>query len=219
MLSEQREQSSQDTEGPAGADDGPLRLCVATRRTRPPADLIRFVVDPDGHIVPDLAHRLPGRGVWVDSTYDAVATAVKTKSFARSLKRNATAAPDLADMVDQLMIRRLCEAVSIANKAGQIVTGFAKVDAALGSGTVIALLHGKDAAADGCQKLDRKLAAVAQAQGRKPIIVDVLTIDELSLAIGRENVVHAALAEGGAARRILAETERLLRYRSGNAIT
>ena len=214
MLSKDREQHDCDTEG-----DGPLRLCVATRRTKPPGDLIRFVAAPDGQIMADLAHKLPGRGVWVGATYSDVAGAVRTKAFARSLKHNVTVAQDLADQVETLLVRRLSESISLANKAGQLLTGFTKIDAAVAGGGVVALLHGSDAAEDGRQKLDRKLAAVAESRGATAVVLVPLTIHELSLAIGRENVVHAALTEGGAARRVLAEAERLALYRSGKPVS
>ena len=110
----------------------------------------------------------------------------------------------------------LSDPAVVATKAGEVVTGFSKVETLAGSGEAMALLHGSDAAIDGRQKLDRKHAAVSHSRGRAAIVVDCLTIDELSLAFGRENVVHAALTAGGAARRIVTEAERLIRYRSGN---
>lgn len=200
----------------AEADEGPLRTCIVTRARLEPDRLIRFVVAPDGGIVPDLAHRLPGRGSWVTATRGAVEAAVTGKSFARGFKRQVSVPVDLAERIEALMARRLAEAVSLANKAGQLVAGFAKIDKALAAGEVIALLHGSDASADGCQKLDAKLQAVARSRGVEAWIIDLLTIDELSLAIGRGNVVHAALRDGGAARRVSKEAERLRRYRSGD---
>ena len=116
------------------ADSGPLRLCAVSRAHKPPEELIRFVAGPDGAIVPDLARRLPGRGVWVDATRQAVAAAVRQKAFARSLKRQVSVPADLADLVERLMARRLAEALSIANKAGLVVAGFAKVEELIAAG-------------------------------------------------------------------------------------
>lgn len=207
--------TAQDQDGAEPAGDNPLRQCAVTRQQLPQDDLIRFVAAPDGSIVPDLARKLPGRGVWVTATRQAVEQAVRTKAFSRSLKRQVTAAPDLAENVERLLTKRLLQAISLANKAGQIVTGFTKVDALVGAGQALALVQARDAAEDGRQKLDRKLRAVASAAGREPVVLEILGIEELSLAIGRENVVHAALVEGGASRRVIEEAGRLQRYRSG----
>ena len=117
-----------------GGGSGPLRLCAVSRVQKPPEELIRFVAGPDRAIVPDLARRLPGRGVWVDATRDAVAEAVRRKAFARSLKQNVSVPADLPDLVERLLQKRLAEAVSIANKAGLLVAGFAKVEELIEAG-------------------------------------------------------------------------------------
>ena len=199
------------------ADNGPLRLCAVSRALKPPDELIRFVAGPDGQIVPDLARRLPGRGVWVDATRHAVVTAVRHKAFARSLKRPVSVPADLPDQVERLMVRRLADAVSIANKAGLLVAGFAKVDERMEEGRVALLLHAADAAADGAGKLERKFKALGEPVDAAPRIVRELTGAELSLAIGRPNVIHAAAAEGGASQRLFEEARRLRRYRHGDA--
>src|SRR5262249_62338027 len=111
------------------ANTGPLRQCAVTRAKKPPEELIRFVAGPDGAVVPDLARHLPGRGVWVDATYAAVAAAVRQKTFARSLKRQLSVPADLPARVERLMARRLSEALSLANKAGLVVAGVAKIRA------------------------------------------------------------------------------------------
>jgi hypothetical protein len=186
-----------------------------TRCERPTSELIRFVAGPDGAIVPDLAGRLPGRGVWITASSEAVVRSVATKAFARSLKRPVAVPADLAAQVERLLERRALEALALANKAGQVVAGFAKIEAEVTAGTAMALLHAVEAASDGREKLDRRFKAMAASGGREAAIVACLTIEQMSLALGRANVVHAALQEGGAARRVLAETERLTRFRSG----
>jgi uncharacterized protein len=204
----------------AGATQCPLRTCIVARTEHQPDDLIRFVAGPDGSIVPDLARRLPGRGVWVTLDRKAVATAVKTKAFSRALKRQVTTDPALPDMIDRLMLKRAVDALSIANKAGQFVSGFAKVEAEL-MRAPLALLHAVDAAEDGCHKLDRKWQAInadpSNPDARDALIFSGLTIEQLSLAIGRENVVHACLRQGGAASRFVDAITRLMRYRTGDA--
>jgi predicted RNA-binding protein YlxR (DUF448 family) len=201
------------------ADSGPLRLCAVSRVQMPPEELIRFVAGPDLAIVPDLARRLPGRGVWVGATRDAVAEAVRRKVFAKSLKKNVSVPADLADLVERLLRKRLAEAVSIANKAGLLVVGFAKVAEAIEAGRAFALIHAVDAAADGVDKLDRKFKALGRDEGAPATIVRELASAELSLAFGRSNVIHAAAAEGGASRRLIEEARRLGRYRLGPAQT
>jgi len=200
------------------ADSGPLRQCAVSRAHKPPEELIRFVAGPDGAIVPDLARRLPGRGVWVDATKEAVAAAVGQKAFARSLKRQVSAPADLPELVERLMARRLAEALSIANKAGLVVTGFTKVDEMVAGEKSAVLLHATDAAADGVAKLDRKFKALAGSDESPPAIIRELTGAEMSLAMGRPNVIHAAAAEGGATHRLIEEARRLKRYRLGQEL-
>jgi predicted RNA-binding protein YlxR (DUF448 family) len=197
---------------------GSVRLCIATREERDPDDLIRFVAAPDGSIVPDLGRRLPGRGVWVSAHREAVEQAVKAKAFARSLKRPVNAGSDLPEMVDRLLVRRVIDALSLANKAGQVVYGFDQVDAVVTRNEAKALVHGCDAAAGGRQKLDRKFEAIQRDLGKSPRIVDCLTIQQMSLATGRSNVVHAAVIQGGAAKHFIKEADRLRRYRSSSNV-
>jgi uncharacterized protein len=192
-----------------------MRRCALTRVERNPDDLLRFVADPEGRLVPDLSRRLPGRGVWVTADKASVEAAVEAKAFAKSLKRAVVVAPDLPSTVEALFVRRVLEALSLANKAGLVTTGFEKVEALLVKGRAAALVQGADAAEDGRRKLDRKFAAIQRDSGKADPIVDWLTIEQLSLAIGRPNVVHAALKQGGATQRFLGEAERLRRYRSG----
>lgn len=201
-----------DTDGSAGR----LRLCAATREALDPDALIRFVAGPDGDIVPDLARRLPGRGVWVTASKDVLSRAVKANVFAKSLKRNVRADSQLPDRVEQLLEKRALEALAMANKAGLVTTGFQQVDELLECGTAVALVQGADAAEGGREKLQRKFAAVARAKGQEAALVTSLSTEQLSLAMGRSNVVHAAVIQGGAAQRFLNAAERLERFRSGS---
>ncbi len=196
-----------------GPETGPVRLCAVSRTHRPPEEMLRFVADPDGTIVPDLSRRLPGRGVWVEATREAVTQAVKKGIFARSLKRNVTVPPDLAERIDRLLARRVADALSLANKAGLIVAGFAKVEEAIKAGRVVVLIHASDAAQDGMAKLDSRFKALCAAGEMAGEIRKELTSEEMSLALGRMNVVHAAASEGGATRRFVDEAGRLRRFR------
>src|SRR2546423_5347801 len=121
------------------ADGGPLRQCAVSRARKPPEELIRFVAGPDGALVPDLARRLPGRGVWVDATREAVAVAVRKGAFARSLKRQISVPPDLPALVETLMASRLADALSIANKAGPVVSGFGRWEKLIPRGRALGL--------------------------------------------------------------------------------
>lgn len=208
-----RREDGEETYGPAADGDGPMRLCALNRTGRSRDDLLRFVTGPGGVLVPDPAGRLPGRGVWVTAERRAVEAAVQAKVFARSLKRAIAVPGDLADEAERLLVRRALEALSLANKAGLAVTGFTRVNAALDGGQVMVLIHGRDAAGDGCAKLSRKYEAVCREGGREPQKVTDFTIAQLSLALGRENVVHAALAGGGAAGRFLIAARRVRQYR------
>jgi uncharacterized protein len=193
----------------------PIRLCAVTRVHYPVENLIRFVPAPDGTIVPDLTRRLPGRGVWVQARRETVTAAVSRKAFARSLQRQVAVPDDLPDQVEHLLVRRLGEAVSLANKAGLLVTGFGKVEELIGQGKAVVLIHAADGAPDGVDKLSRKFRAVMGAEQAEHAIVTELTGLQLDLAIGRSNVVHAAASGGGAAQRIVQEAGRLRRYRPG----
>jgi uncharacterized protein len=193
---------------------GPLRRCAVTRQELPIEDMVRFVAGPDAVVVPDLARRLPGRGVWVELSRVRIDEAVKRKSFSKSVKRPVTAPLDLADRIDALLVKRLLDGLSLANKAGLVVAGFAKVEAALDGGDVVALIQANDGAAGGSEKLDRKHAAIMWSRGLGSVVLRELTIDQISLAIGRSNVVHAAISQGGAATRLLEEARRLKRFRA-----
>lgn len=195
------------------------RTCVVTRAALEPDDLIRFARSPDGDLVPDLEQRLPGRGVWVCCDRKTLEKAIATKAFARGFKADVRIPAGLADRIDQMLIRRLAATLSLANKAGLAVAGFQQVDAALEKGQVRSVLHGHDAAADGRSKLDRKFKAIQRDRGADAPVVDVLTISEMSLAMGRPSVVHAGLIPGGLTERFLREAERIRRYRASPEIT
>ncbi len=195
-------------------DRGVERMCAATRTVRPVSDLIRFVIGPEGDAVPDLKHKLPGRGVWVTATQDALDEAIKRKVFGRSFKRDVRLPADLVARTERLLARSAFDALAIAGKASLVVTGFAKVEAALTHERVIALLHATEAAADGVRKLDAALRRSPQAD-LIPVI-RILTSAQLDLALGRPNVIHAALLAGSSSDTFLARLRRLERFRTGS---
>jgi len=186
--------------------DGMDRRCIATGEAQPRAGLIRFVVDPLGVVVPDLAEKLPGRGVWVSSTRDALEMAVSKGAFARGLRRKVSVPEGFADQVVALLLKRQIDAIALARKAGKAVCGFERAKEALWSGRTRLLFAASDGSEDGKSKL-RGLAESAR-------IVSVLSSGELGLAFGRDFVIHAALLDGGATTRAIRESRRLEGFRS-----
>jgi predicted RNA-binding protein YlxR (DUF448 family) len=176
---------------------------------RPEAELVRFVLGPDDAIVPDVAAKLPGRGVWVRATRAAVEAAVKRNAFARSLKRPVKAPPDLAAMTEALLARRCLDLLGLMRRAGALALGFDSVEAAIRKGDAFALIEASDGADDGREKLLR-LAHHAGA----PHLSACFTAAELGVALGRAHVVHAAVLQERMARRWAAELGRLSGFRA-----
>jgi predicted RNA-binding protein YlxR (DUF448 family) len=169
------------------------------------ARLIRFVAGPDGAVVPDLARKLPGRGMWVAATREALAAAAKKNLFSRAAKAKLTAPPDLSDQVERLLRARLLAALGLARRAGDLTSGFEKVSSAIAAGKAAWLIEAADGAADG----RRKLLSLARRQPRPPRVLGVFEAAELGLAIGGENVVHTAFLAGRAAERWTEDVQRL----------
>jgi predicted RNA-binding protein YlxR (DUF448 family) len=200
--------------GPRSTAAGTERLCVATRVVRPVEEMIRFVVGPDGSVVPDLRRKLPGRGVWVTATRQAVDEAVKRKAFARSFKRDVRATAELGNQVEGLLERAALDALSMANKAGLVACGFAKVEAALVDGAVAGLLHASDASSDGVRKITAAVKRLYEGETGHFPVTKAFTSAQLDLALGRPNVVHAALLAGPASKAFLARTMSFERFRT-----
>ena len=205
----------------AGPNKGPARerFCVLTREVKPIADLIRFVVGPDGAVVPDVKRNLPGRGLWVTNSADSVGQTVRRKLFARGFKREVRSGPELVAQTDRLLEKAALDALSIACKAGEAVTGFTKVEAAIGRGGLLAILHAADGASDGIRKVEALLRQVHadQAPDGAPEtpVIRIFSGAQLDLALGRSNVIHAALLAGPASQGFLTRCQRLMRYRTG----
>jgi hypothetical protein len=192
-------------------ESGPERTCAVTREKAAPEDMVRFVLGPNHEVVPDIKRKLPGRGVWIGLSRERVALAVKKQVFARGLKDKAVAAPDLPEMVESLLRRDALQALSLANKAGLVTTGFVKVESAIEAGDVGALLHARDGAADGKRKLRQALRRRYGAEGRPEI--GLFSTDEIDAALGRAHVVHAAIGNNAATKVLLASCRRLAVYR------
>jgi predicted RNA-binding protein YlxR (DUF448 family) len=186
------------------------RRCIVTGETLPDNARVRFVADPEGHIVPDIAGTLPGRGIWVKAERGAVARAVEKKLFGRAAKAAVTADADLPDRVEAALVRRMVGDLGIARKSGALVLGFDNVARTLPERVPPAVLI---EASDGSPDGRRKLRNAAFGQGVKVHVVDCLSSRELALALGRENVIHAAVKLGRLAERLILEAARLEGFR------
>ncbi len=186
------------------------RTCIVTRAKGAPEGLLRFVRAPDGAVVPDLRHKLPGRGVWVTADAETVVKAVKRKAFARGFKAEVRVSEALAEEVAALMRRDCLQALSLAKKAGEVVAGFVKVETAAQAGSIIGLIGASDGGVDG----SRKLRQAVHRAGRDVPEIKLFTEAQLSLALGSTNVIHAALTRGGLAAAFLAGCRRLEHFLS-----
>ncbi len=199
-----------------------MRQCALTREKCPTDELVRFVLSPEHVVTPDLRCKLPGRGLWLRANRATVDQAVKKKLFARGFKKKALASDDLVDMIEKLTRSAALDCLSLANKAGLVITGYEKIKRALAKGDVKWLLHAMEASRNGSDKLDRYFAPSRQEQEDEEDLVDadivepddpndlkitngilsaLFTGDELSLALGRSNVIHIGLKRGEMAKR------------------
>lgn len=188
------------------------RQCLVTRETLPKAEMIRFVLAPDGTVVPDLKMRLPGRGVWVTADFELIQQAAQKGLFARGFKEKTQNCDNLAELVAKQLEKSCLSALSMTKKAGQIVTGFAKVEAAIAQNPIMGLIHAADAAEDGQKKLAQAMRRVYGREYEIPVI-RMFSADELSIALGLGNVVHAALLAGSASKSFVKQATILSRFR------
>ena len=206
--------------GPPTDKSARMRMCAVSRQVKPIEELIRFVVSPAGEVMADVKRKLPGRGLWISASPQAVAEAVRRQKFGRAFKRDVRVRATLASDTEILLHRSAIEALAIAAKAGQVISGFAKVEAALltrqGRSPIAALIHASDGAQDGIRKLNaaaRQNPGICGESTEFPTLM-VLTSAELDLALGRSNVIHAALLAGPASKTFLSRSQILVRYRS-----
>ena len=190
--------------------EGPLRRCIVTGEVQSPDRMVRFVEGPECLIVPDVAHKLPGRGYWVTCTREAIVRACERGLFSKAAKSAVVCPPELVAQVERLLVQRCSDYLGMARRAGQIVTGYGQVEEAFRArdGHVGALVEASDSG-----PADRgKLVTYARRQGGIPVI-GCLSQAEIGLALGRESVVHAALTSGTLATRFVTEAERLGGFR------
>lgn len=197
--------------GQSKTRDEPERRCIATGEVQPRHGLIRFVIGPGDEVVPDLAGKLPGRGIWVTADRAALELAVKKRLFSRGAKKPVTAPDDLVDLVEAGLARRVVDGISLARKAGQAVAGYEKVKGWLDSGEGRILIQASDGSERGKSKL-------RTPEGGR--FIGCLTAQELGLAFGRDHVIHGALATGGLGKRVVEDASKLsgLRGRLGGNV-
>ena len=191
------------------AEANRLRKDLVLGEATDEARLVRFVIGPDATVVPDVARKLPGRGMWVEATREAVTLAAKKGLFSRSAKTKLVAPADLADQVERLLVKRVLDGLGLARRGGSIISGFEKVCSALASGKTAWLIEASDSADDGRRKI---LTAVYKAPNN-PKIFGMFSSDELGLALGGENVIHTALLAGRGTDRWTLDVERLSGFR------
>lgn len=181
------------------------RRCVATRTSRPTSGMIRFVVGPDDMLVPDLAARLPGRGMWVGADRRTLAQALTRRQFARAARAPVAAPADLVEQVEAMLLRRCLDLVGLARRAGELVMGFDQVAEALRHGRCGLVLTAHDAAADARRRIE--------ALARQVPVLTPFGRSELGSAVGRDEIVHVGIAEGGLAQQLWHELGRLHGFR------
>ncbi|UXM94691.1 RNA-binding protein [Bartonella sp. HY329] len=189
------------------------RTCIVTRESGSNANMIRFVSGLNGIVVPDIKGNLPGRGAWVLASRATLEEAMRRKAFSRAFKKDVVVEETLADLVDELLKKAVLGSFAVSRRGGCIVSGAMKVDSAIRSGNATLILHAQDAAEDGKRKIAQAIfAAERQGLGAVPV-VDILSGDEMSLAFGGNNVMHAAVLKGMAAKGFMEKVRKLLLYR------
>ncbi|KAA3511125.1 RNA-binding protein [Agrobacterium rosae] len=194
------------------------RMCIVTRQIGSPDELIRFVAGPDQSVVPDLKRQLPGRGCWVTPERALIEKAIAKKLFARALKTDVKAGPDLLDMMDRLMAQQLAGMISMARKASQFISGATKVDAAVRSGKAIAVFHATDAAPDGVRKINQARKAWTLGSGAETEIPSfrLFSEQEMDELMGQNAFIHACVLAGQAGEGVVKRAKMLERYRNGD---
>jgi predicted RNA-binding protein YlxR (DUF448 family) len=206
---------SRKREGKAGED--PIRRCVLSGDRASRESLIRLALGPDGAAHPDVRARAPGRGAWIGVTKaeldKALAKGRLRGALARAFKTDVRVQPDLPDRIAEALRRHALDRLGLEAKAGTLLTGSDKIDAAARSGKLHALYHAADAGEDGARKLAQAWRVGEDSEGSalKGLVLP-LPRPILSLALGRENVVHVGLTDRAAAKRVGDALDRWLRF-------
>ena len=207
-----------DTLGSPTARDGgssPERRCILTGTNAARDDLVRLAVSPDGEVLPDALARAPGRGAWIgvtrDELRDAIADGRLKGALARAFKTGGLSIrEDLPELTENALRRSLLDRLGLEMRAGRLILGSDRIANEARMGKVSALYHASDAKADGSRKLDQAWRVGEDAEG-SGMQGEFLPLDReaLSVALGRDNVVHVALADRKSALRVLVPLQRL----------
>ena len=198
------------TEGQtADGSEASVRQCAVTRERLGKEALVRFVLSPDGVVTPDIAEKLPGRGVWVTADRAVLAEAVKKNAFARAFKSSVTVPDGLADTVERLLVQRFTGLLGMAKKAGDVVLGYDQVRDALQKRPPGLLLEAADGAEDG----RTKVYFLAKALYSGVDVAGALSAAELGMAFGRDRVIHGLVRKGPFAKSLAAAYARLSGFR------
>ena len=189
----------------ARSNRDPRRFCVLTGVTHPVSKLIRFVVGPGDQIVPDICATLPGRGLWLSADRNSVNTAHDRNIFSRAARREVNVADDIADQIEDLLVKRCVELIGLARRGGRTVCGLERVRGWLEEGYVGRLVVAANCAAKDLENPLFKRSNVP--------LIRVLRTEELGRAFGREQVVFSAFKGGGLAKKFDVETARLKGFR------
>lgn len=189
------------------------RRDLVTGEVMPEERLVRFVAGPDGVVVPDVARKLPGRGLWVEAKRESVDLAARKGGFSRAAKTKLMAPADLSDQVDRLLAARLLSGLGLARRAGDLTLGFEKAATAIEAGKVAWMVEANDGSADGRRKLLQSARRAKAANLRSPQLLGIFDAEELGLALGLGNVIHVAFLAGRGAERWTIDVQRLSGFR------
>ena len=187
------------------------RQCVATRESMPESRLIRYALAPDGALVPDVAAKLPGRGVWVSARRESLEHAARKGAFARALKAPVKVAENLADQTEAALARRCLDFFGLARRAGAVAMGATQVESAIRAGRVPLMIEAEDGAEEGREKL---MSLHIGLWGAPPPAIGCFAAEDLGVALGRERVIHACLLQERLALALAAEIGRLAGFRA-----
>ncbi len=201
----QRPKGARPTETDIDRRGAATRRCIASGVSRDKREMLRFVVGPDGGVVPDLDGKLPGRGLWLSPRRDMIERACRRNLFARAARAPVRAPADLAEQVARMLRRRCLDLIGLARRAGLVTAGYQKARSQLAAGRAGVLVQARDAAQGGREKL----AALARATVPSGPVVEVFGAEELGRVLGRESAVHVVLAPGPLTDSFVAEVARL----------
>ena len=207
-----------DTGGAAGPGDGPERRCILSGRNAARDDLVRLAISPDGDVLLDALARAPGRGAWIGVCKAELAAALGSGKLKAALARAFKGAPlrianDLPELTENALRKAFLDRLGLEMRAGLLILGSDRIAGEARGGSVAALYHAADASDDGSRKLDQawRVGQDAEGSGLSGIRLP-LDRAALSVALGRDNVVHLALADAKSAERVAAPLKRLLTF-------